>query len=1424
MEVPQSYIKNIAIRIRDDFEFENTPLTSKCKETEEDFDSSFIGRKQQLSKFKEFLYSKTKRGVFLVTGYRGMGKTSFVNKAIWHYKNYKNAGEAKKNENKREEAEKKNIIALHLTLAQNNLSEFDILRMIAIGVFHKYKEIKEIEINREKERSFKLNFPFYLSYILIPFLFLYFIVFQPGVVSDFLKNSCGFKTAVDEGINILKWFGYGIFFVGGFTLILLIDGYRINLKKATESSRLKRIRWLVERCHSTVSEEQNDSKEITISGIKTVFGFSPKRTKAYAIASAKEIEYELKVFLEDVSEKDKLEFLFIFDELDKIESSLGFQYIHEDLETYEASGKDNDYFTQLRNRKEAVINVIASLKNFLTSAEARFVFIAGREIFDASLADIADKQSSVNSIFTYIFNIESLLKDDGLDNTKSSPSLSTSIEDYLKKTIFEDDKAESFFKRLDETYNPNHIKQNNSNLTHEEYYKLYFILQSFVTYLVYRSNGSPKKLKKAIQDFIIIIDDNENAFHIAHEAGKLFLASKKEVTKPGKYIYFNYLNQYRIGFINYLYRPFLLQRGRTFKMYSDNTNIAIPYLFDHLLKFHPFAFSFSNLELVPEILSASKTPYLKQHMGEIVNYLKANHLRETDVELFDYKFYSRTQNEIIFISKIFEEEAAAFNFTLDESYPVKMLVNNKIKELRSIYARFHNSSDLKNQQIFSIAYLNGNLGDLHFFDQEFDSAIGCYSDAIRPINNLEIESMNLRDFTTLTRNKLKIGLCFEKINSYEEALAFYSDASQDAKRFISYRLNNSISIDEESPVRYIKGNRVISNENKVYLSSSLNDLLQIVIQCFLAKITIQEKMGLEGITSPKIGVSMGGFLTLAHKVGEKCGQNHLINANAFLHLGNTLYFKNSSVRTNNYTEIKGFFPEKIKSKIDKLENTRDIFLKNLQNINKQNKREPILAYQMYLIGLDEVMKSRPSFINISIKKEEENGTITNYTPIETDIISNFDDYNVLSVYLDSLAEYININDAGVGRNDENLVAPHLRYIATFLSSIGDCIMGMHGIEDPVKKIDKNNYRNLRVTDLFDIPAYDDNRLEIDEDLVKSESFFKKIKPTNLHHFTLMDVIKCYYISGLFFKKYGRSASCGFQFKKILHVLRVVLGSDNTTENRGTCFIHFLQKNILNPIIEIAGQNIGNTNIHVTNKARKITATDKNNSVENFVSNHLDTKEAILIFTCIKMKLNENSTNSFETIRPEIDKLITPYNVYSTQYSRILELDLYCKYIETYPKNLGLSKVIDCLFSLLSILRLLAVDGQDFMMSPSYIAYIHFRIAKFIKKNIVEDKYDENKLQLSVVKEKIETLLGDGAYSALDKYYHYAMARDNYERAIQLHTAGKEYKKTINDMIYLEDDFNDNAYHFGAAIDRYLMVNGVFTEHIDICNKALAANV
>jgi hypothetical protein len=1031
-------------------------------------------------------------------------------------------------------------------------------------------------------------------------------------------------------------------------------------------------------------------------------------------------------------------------------------------------------------------------------------------MFDASLADIADRQSSISSIFTYTFNIESFLKEKNIKGEGNNASLSMTIEEYLKGVFFKEvtpsknifariknilklskdrnepygrmDHTKSFFDQI-----KNSLKLNkDGNEPHEsmDHAKVIFTLQKFIDYLTYRTNGSPKKLIKIVHEFITV---GKGGFNGTKTTVIDFIGhknkSRKKKANQEMYLYFNYNNQYRIGFISYLYRPFLIQYGRSFKSFSDNIIVSTPYLFDHLLKFHPFGFSLSNLELIPEVLSTSKTPFLQEHITNIIDYLGENHIRKTEIGLFDYKFYSRTLNEISFISKLFEEESAAFNFTLDESYLVKIYLRGKIKELRSIYSKFIvDPKEAGAQQIFSISHLNGKLGDLHFFDQEYDDAIVSYSDAIRPINNLKIQNVGMRDFITLIRNKLKLGLCFEKINSYDEALSFYSDCCQDAKRFIMQRLKQGKEV-------HLHGG---FKETDFYHSSSLNDLLQIVIQGFLATIIVEEKMGVEGITTKKLGISLGNFLKIAENVDMRtnCGKNNLIIANAYLVTGKLFYFKNTAANINHaeskHNELrKDFinFPPKIEQKLVQLSNTYDELLTPFDKSKNQLKRKPTTALYMYIMGICEVLESKQ----------------VKHTLFDKIV----DCHNVSYALLIEVKDYLN-------SEDERLLGYHYRYIATFLSSIGDALWAMCEVE---------NYKKVTIAELFDYRAIQDSKAD-DKDF---DYYIRKPLTKTLG---LPDVLRCYYLAGQFFKKYGRSVSCSYQYRKILYVLKTVIHAYPFQSFRQE-FLDMICSKIVQPVLEITSQNGGHADRHMIKKGKKMLNDTNIPFIMNNISNHPDTKEAILLFKYISIKVKGNLSEI------EMGSLVSNHNSIGTQFSRLAELDLFAKYTITKieAKKYGQDEkgkyivsdqeefstnAIDYLYSMLSMLRIQKIYGNDFVIGHSSFAYTHLRLARFLKRYPIDDSSMK-------IKEKLDVVMDKGSYTSVDATYHYQLARDLYTKAIQLHTAGNEYKKTIGEMVYLEDDFNDNAYHFGAALNRYLMINGDFKDYIKECDLEIATD-
>ena len=118
-------------------------------------------------------------------------------------------------------------------------------------------------------------------------------------------------------------------------------------------------------------------------------------------------------------------------------------------------------------------------------------------------------------------------------------------------------------------------------------------------------------------------------------------------------------------------------------------------------------------------------------------------------------------------------------------------------------------------------------------------------------------------------------------------------------------------------------------------------------------------MGLEGMTTSKVKIEMNEFFRIVDNVSKHAGRNQLIVANWMLHHGKMLYYKNSPIGTiDNGVNSDNNYPIWLYEKRNDLE---ILFPKDAPN---NNRRQPILAYKNYIMGLDEVMKSKNYFIEL----------------------------------------------------------------------------------------------------------------------------------------------------------------------------------------------------------------------------------------------------------------------------------------------------------------------------------------------------------------------------------------------------------------------------------------------------------------------------
>lgn len=211
-------------------------------------------------------------------------------------------------------------------------------------------------------------------------------------------------------------------------------------------SIIRRLRLLNERIRAEVTLEKGFDPGKP-SGFLRSLGFTRRSRQQIPIAQVREIEAELIDILGDIGRVPKLfsraEFVFIFDELDKIQRKHNISI--DDKEEAEllntVPGENQDSALKTRQRREAIAAILANMKRFFSVAEAKFFFIAGREMYDTAFADVSDREAFISSIFHEIIYVESFFKD---PMSRSSKNILGLTEQYLCSMLLPSD---SYYER-----------------------------------------------------------------------------------------------------------------------------------------------------------------------------------------------------------------------------------------------------------------------------------------------------------------------------------------------------------------------------------------------------------------------------------------------------------------------------------------------------------------------------------------------------------------------------------------------------------------------------------------------------------------------------------------------------------------------------------------------------------------------------------------------------------------------------------------------------------------------------------------------------------------------------------------------------------------------------------------------------------------
>lgn len=837
-----------------------------------DKDGPYIHREHLENRLESWLLNSSKSGSYLVSGYRGMGKSSLVDKVLskitkelhpdlerwWNVASlllfmlsavyvchptiypilavgvylviifviaFVNTLNRVKQEvsidafpnghifskekirkilshfDKREQSYRR--ISIKINLGKEVLNAKDVMCLIATHIRNRYREYLDTRHNRPLIKCFISLLIVSIAvlstqYVLMPIFNC--LVHVLKIDSFFICVSCCSSSVIDVLIR-----------VSIFALSILLIRWGIRLSSASLDKShvcLNRLNYLADWITSEINEERKINMGVKDGGGSPVsFTFGKHRGKKTQIATIRDIEAELIDIINTINSlaclpHNRVQFIIVLDELDKIEQQ---EEIKDDddkdiLTPPEFTTTVNGFSNNATNneRKNVVLHILGNMKLFLTTANAKFIFISGREMFDAYLADASDREYAISSIFSGVINVNSFLYPD-----REQSDVGSLTEQYLAEILIPEDylwqqtlnnaidnkvlKREAASLRWYTQYLTELVDQ--ENLDREEHRQrimeirhIVTFLHDFIAYLSHVSKGAPKKIVLHLdeyvrrrQDCVKLYDwDDHMEYGKSYYSERRYNARKTNVVQQDYVLYFTPQDQQKIGFISYLTAPLKNVLINSVSNYNDKLLIEASFLIDHLFKFHGRGFSWRNIEQTPELLDVSKTSDLGDFITSIMEFMQQQHLSPIMVGLYKYKFRKRISEEIAYISRISDEAAALFNFTLNESKPTRQYNIRLLNYYMKLNAQV-GSSDKQCAYYDVMSRIHATLADLYFLEENYARALQEYRNSISLLDQLKDDKDQESSTTTITRlrNTLKMALTCEYSKNYETAYAIY---------------------------------------------------------------------------------------------------------------------------------------------------------------------------------------------------------------------------------------------------------------------------------------------------------------------------------------------------------------------------------------------------------------------------------------------------------------------------------------------------------------------------------------------------------------------------------------------------------------------------------------------------------------------------
>jgi hypothetical protein len=1158
--------------------------------------------------------------------------------------------------------------------------------------------------------------------------------------------------------------------------------------------RLKKLN--IDITHGT--ERENS---INIKGLNNFPEIGTKTIKSRNVADAREIEKELQDILDDIKQIPLImcrpNIVIVFDELDKVEPD----YVDSEKEIKQTKAS---LFSigATRERQTEILRILSNMKYFLSSAKAKFIFIAGREMFDIHLADVSERNNYIGSIFNVVILVPSFLTDHhtGEKYIPQESSIASLTEEFVcRKLIPHDYPVETYNLKNYRIYLEKKILRKNTknnklkkDTRHEEIQKIIAILQQFIIYLAHVSKGAPKKMIQLFESFVEIRterDKPENTLLVQrYNSSRHFLS-------------FNYYKQYTIGIIAYLITPIFYRLAESnIKEHSDKLLVPSLRFVDFLFKFHKHSFSWKHLDMSPEMLEVNRAPELKSVAVDLLNYLAQVHIDKSNFSLSDYKFDGLIANEIFAMAKTDEVFSALFSFSLDEMLPLKKHYQDLLEKTEKEYKKGKRTSEY----IDAISSLQVVLGDLNYYDDQLEEAEAYYKSAVQVLSE-NVGKMTLEKLYVYVRNMLRLGIIYEKRKQYDFAYMTYGDL---CKRIIQGRT-----------IAMSKWQYNSHNCYDMLLEKMTYEGLKILYLPFIAKFQILEKSHVGSITYEHLKLLKDEFELVTHNIDFK--EANLIEAEFYSRVADILYYKNSDLKYKK-DKIRKDDNDEEKCNCENKESTSN----SSDDVKNLPKNISCTACYYYHKALS-ILLGKPDF------DEQKNNNKYKNTVMEllSESVKQLkDNYNVkyCTILARILSDWSNVFFSCDTKNKENGC---------------ECYICDRKI---CNTITEKNTNDFLVNCIKFIESEKENKKSFSLDV-------KQLKTKKDVAFAMYSISSVAYRNANLYKRSSYQIFkmlCLFKHYKIWETEKLEKCITQLSEQA----IHYLLH---------ANEDLKLLELNKRKKDFDKESINKLIPLQNILVDNEITRIRILVKE-LELKMNKEPENLKEYYNMRITspykinysivgrvyqlrlKSIVNYEVYqnllkkfgTTESKRTLQSEI--EFILENPSCNETAKEIfgdyfnfdneekakiqifenliaESIYCLIDIAQLSETVEETFVFSHCFLGTIHNHLSFWIRLYETYEIYKKEKPEIkkySRIEKYLKQYLDEEWREQLSGYRENQRALSRYYKCLEMHNEGRAYHNMIDTMCYLKDDFNDRSDHFNIAEERHLIVNGIIEKKIN----------